>query len=66
MMGLFAAIVGSLGGLCGAMGVVTAFDVGLDIGDQFTVTFWFSLAVILLLGSIAMLLGRGSGGGDYD
>ena len=65
-MGLMAAIVGSIGGLCGALGVVTAFDVLPDIGEQFTVTFWFSLAVILLLGSIAMLLGRGSGGADYD
>ena len=65
-MGLIAAIVGSLGGLCGVVGVVTAFDLLTDIGEQFTVTFWFSLAVILLLASIAMLLGRGPGGAEYD
>ena len=66
-MGLFAAILGGIGGLCGIMGIVTAAEVLDDpvINRNFTWEFWFILAAVLLLGSIAAAMGRGEGGG-YD
>jgi len=63
-MGIMAAILGSVGGLFAVLGIVTALEVLPDIGDEFTVAFWFMLSVILLLGSIASSLGRGQGGYD--
>ena len=65
-MGISAAILGSIGGLCAVMGVVTALDVLPDIGEQYTVMFWFVLSAILLLSSIALSVGRGGGNGGYD
>ena len=62
-MGTIAAIVGAVGGLCAAMGIVTAAEVILPLGAQFTWMFWFVLAAILLLASIAFAVGRGGG---YD
>ena len=59
-MGVMAAIIGGIGGLCAVMGIVTALDVIIAIAPQFTWQFWFMLAAILLLGSIALALGRGS------
>ena len=66
-MGLFAAILGGIGGLCAIMGIITAVEVIEDniIHENFTWEFWFILAAILLLGSIAAVMGRGERGG-YD
>ena len=66
-MGLFAAILGGIGGLCAIMGIVTAAEVLEDpvINRNFTWEFWLILAAVLLLGSIAAAMGRGEGGG-YD
>ncbi len=62
-MGIFAAILGGIGGLSGIMGVITALDVLDDpiiskLGDGEYI-FWFLVAAILLLGSIAMSVGSG-------
>ncbi len=64
-MGIIAAILGGIGGLSAVLGIITALEVDLNIGDQFTTMFWFVLSVILLLGSIALSVGRGAGG-DFD
>lgn len=58
-MGITAAIVGAIGGLCAIMGIITAAEVILPIMPQFTWNFWFVLSAILLLGSIVFSLGRG-------
>ena len=58
-MGLLAGIMGILGGLCAIMGILNAVPVEELLVAEFDVTFWFSLAVILLLASIASLLARG-------
>ena len=60
-MGIIASILGGIGGLCAVIGIVTALEVMPDIGDQFTWMFWFVLSAILLLGSIAIAVGRGGG-----
>jgi ABC-type Mn2+/Zn2+ transport system permease subunit len=60
-MGTMAAIAGAIGGLCAVLGIVTALEVDMPLGDQFTWMFWFVLAVILLLASIALGGGRGAG-----
>ena len=62
-MGLFAAILGGIGGLCAVMGVVTALEVIEPIMDQMDMIFWLMLSAILLLGSIAAALGRNPEGG---
>ena len=60
-MGLTAAIVGGIGGLCAVMGIITAAGViPLVLPEQFSWMFWFALSAILLLASIAFTLGRGS------
>ncbi|MFQ6122270.1 MAG: hypothetical protein ACE5LA_04340 [Dehalococcoidales bacterium] len=58
-MGVTAAIVGAVGGLCAVMGIVTAVGVIQLITPFDTWMFWFVLSAILLLGSIAFSLGRG-------
>jgi len=58
MMGIIAAIIGGIGGLCAVMGIITAAEVTLLISPQFTWQFWFMLSAILLLASIAFALGR--------
>ena len=58
-MGIIAAIIGGIGGLCAVMGIVTAVEVIPLITPQLTWMFWFVLSAILLLGSIALALGRG-------
>lgn len=55
-MGVTAAIMGAVGGLCAVMGIITAAGVIDLIMPQFTWTFWFSLSAILLLASIAFTL----------
>ena len=57
-MGLFAAILGGIGGLCAVMGIVTALEVISPITSDLTWMFWFVLSAILLLGSIAAAQGR--------
>jgi hypothetical protein len=58
-MGLTAAIVGAIGGLCAVMGIITATEVIPLIMPQFTWNFWLVLSAIFLLGAIAFTLGRG-------
>ena len=58
-MGLTAVILGIIGTLCAAMGIVTAADVLAPIMPQFTWTFWFSLSGLLVLGAIAFSVSRG-------
>ena len=58
-MGLTAVIIGTVGGLCAVMGIITAAEVIPLIMPQFTWNFWFVLSAILLLASIAFGLGRG-------
>ena len=60
-MGAMAAILGGIGGLCAAMGIVTAAEVIELLGAQFTWMFWFVLSAILLLASIAFAVGRSGG-----
>ena len=58
-MSIIAAIAGAIGGLCAVMGIITAVEVIPLITPQLTWMFWFVLSAILLLGSIALALGRG-------
>jgi len=55
-----AAIAGAIGGLCAVMGIIMAAEVFSLIAPFDTWMFWFVLSAILLLGSIALALGRGS------
>lgn len=57
-MAIAAWILGSLGGLCAAMGIVTAAEVLEPLGTEFTPTFWLMLGGILLLASIAFAVSR--------
>ncbi|MFC1935015.1 hypothetical protein ACFLXZ_01720 [Chloroflexota bacterium] len=57
-MGLAAAIIGTIGGLCAVMGVITAAEVIQPIMTEFTWMFWLVLSAILFLASIALALGR--------
>ncbi len=65
-MGIMAAILAGVGAVCAALGIVAALDVVEDpiIHENFTWPFWFGLAVILFLGAITSLMGRGPGGED--
>ena len=63
MMAIWAWLTGFLGGLCAVMGIITAAEVVPLLGAEFTWMFWFVLAAILLLMSIAFAIGRGGGGG---
>ena len=67
-MGTAAAIIGGIGGLCAVLGIVTILDVFPPVQEQLTWQFWFGLAAILLLASIALSGGGGGGGGGrgYD
>ena len=59
-MAMLALLLGILGGLCAAMGIVTAteaFQFEL-LGDGFTAMFWMALAAVLLLGCIAAAVSR--------
>ena len=58
-MGITTTIIGGIGGLCAVMGIITAVGVIPLITPQLTWMFWFVLSAILLLGSIALALGRG-------
>ena len=70
-MGILALVLGLLGAVCATVGILTA--VGLENMPSFTsggeligqtvfdTAFWFGLAVILLLATIAAAAGRGAG-----
>lgn len=58
-MGLTAVILGVIGTLCAAMGIVTAAEVIAPIMPQFTWIFWFALSGLLVLGAIAFSVSRG-------
>lgn len=58
-MGLFALILGMLGGLSAVMGIITAAEAITLIGAAFTWQFWFLLSGILFLATIASLLTQG-------
>ena len=58
-MGILALIFGILGGLCAAMGIITAAGVVPLLGVEFTLMFWMVLSVILLLSCIAFAVSRG-------
>ena len=64
-MGTAAWIIGIIGGLCAIMGIVTAAGITEPLDTEFTWMFWFVLAAILLLATIAFAVGRSSGGGEY-
>jgi len=65
-MGTAAWITGIIGGLCAIMGIVTAAGITEPLGPEYTWMFWFVLAAILLLATIAFGVGRiGGGGGEY-
>lgn len=67
-MGIAALIVGAVGILCGAMGVITSFDIieepVIEKLGYSEFLFWFYTAGILLLASIALLLGYKKSSGD--
>jgi len=65
-MGMAVLICGILGGLCAVMGIITATEVvPAFIGGSvaYNTAAWGGLAVILLLGCIALAVGRGGGEG---
>jgi len=51
--------VGVIGGLCMAMGIVTAAEAIPLLSAEFTWLFWFALSGILFLASIVFTLARG-------
>jgi len=57
-MGILALVLGIIGGLCAVMGIITAAGVVPLVGAEFTWLFWMVLAGVLLLATIASLLGR--------
>ena len=59
-MGALAAILGTLGGLCTIMGIITAVKVIPEYA-ALAWMFWFVLGAILILCCIAALVARGGG-----
>jgi hypothetical protein len=55
-MGIFALVLGILGGLCTIMGILVTVNYAPPIGSEFTWTWWFSLSIILFLATIVSLL----------
>jgi len=60
-MGLTAAILGALGAIAAALGVINILEVSSEpiLSDKLNWMFWMYAAIILILGAIAFLLGRG-------
>ena len=56
-MAFLAWIAGSLGGLCGLTGILTAIGITPQFADL-TWAFWLSLSSVLLPASIAFAVGR--------
>lgn len=67
-MGILALVIGILGGLCGVMGVITSFEIleepVISKFGEIEFFFWFMVAGILLLGSIALSVGYKGNQGD--
>ena len=59
-MAILAWVLGIVGGLCAAMGIVTAAEVDTLLGAEFSAIFWLALAAVLLLGCIATVVSRSS------
>ena len=60
-MGVIAWILGTIGGLCAVMGIITATEVVPLFGDSLTVEFWLMLSIVLFLACIASVISpRGS------
>jgi hypothetical protein len=57
-MGIAAVILGIVGTLCAAMGIVTAAAVIDPVMPEFTWIFWFALSGLFILGAIAFAVGR--------
>ena len=63
-MGVTAAIIGIIGGLCAAVGIVTALEIFPPIVPELTWMFWFVLSAVLLLASIAISVGSSNNYAD--
>jgi hypothetical protein len=63
-MGIAAAIIGAIAIITTALGVLTIIEVPAEpiLSAKLTWSFWFSCSVILLLGSIALILGNRNNG----
>jgi hypothetical protein len=59
-MGITAAIVGALSVITTVLGVLNILEISSTpiLSDKLTWTFWFACSALLLLGSIALMLGR--------
>ena len=57
-MGISAVILGIVGALCAAMGIVSAAGVIDPIMPEFTWVIWFALSGLFILGAIAFAVGR--------
>lgn len=59
-MGIGALVAGIVGALCAIVGILNAADIFTEDLGMLTIgwDFWLMIAGVLLLGSIAMLLGR--------
>lgn len=57
-MGTLAAMLGAIGGLAAAMGIVTALKVIPLVAPELTWLFWLMLSGILFVAAITLLLGR--------
>ena len=58
-MGIFAAILGGIGGLCAVLGIIITLDV-VDLGlkaDLMKWDFWLIISAVLFLASIAISVG---------
>ncbi len=60
-MGLIGAILGGIGAIAAAIGVIVILEVSDTpiLSDKLTWGFWFAVSVILFLAAISFLLGRG-------
>ena len=56
-MGMLALVLGTIGGLCAVMGIITAVAVIPEYAGL-AWQFWFALSGILLIGSIAAAVSR--------
>jgi|WetSurMetagenome_2_1015567.scaffolds.fasta_scaffold1612811_1 hypothetical protein len=59
-MGITAAIIGAISVITTVLGVLNILEVTSTpiLSDKLTWTFWFACSALLLLGSIALMLGR--------
>ena len=58
-MGISAVILGIIGTICAAMGIVTAARVIPPVMPEFTWIFWFMVSGLFILGAIAFSVSRG-------